>query len=301
MITAAHADKQSRPTLLTRLGLKRLGVAGTVSLLFIVAMCVAAILASWISPYPTQGEGTPNILDKLTAPGMQYWFGTDHLGRDLFSRVLYGGKISISTGLTVVAVALLIGTPIGIIAGYNGGLIDEALMRITDIFLAFPALLLAVLMAAALGPGMLNCIIAVAVTWWPWYARLARAEVLVLRNQPYIESARLVGVSTPRILLRHILPATFKPLGVQAALDFGPALLTASALSFLGLGIRPPTADWGQIVNDGRVYFPERWWYVVAPGMAIFLMALAFSVFGDALRRTAATTARNAVDGDKRA
>lgn len=262
----------------------RLGWPGTVSLAFIVFMCLGAIFAAWVSPYPAQGAGTPNILDKLNGPGLQYWFGTDHLGRDLLSRVLYGGQVSITTGLTVVIAALLIGTPIGIVAGYAGGWVDETLMRITDIFLAFPALLLAVLMAAALGAGMLNCILAVAVTWWPWYARLARAEVLVLRNQPYVETARLMGVSTPRILWRHILPATFKPLGVQAALDFGPALLTASALSFLGLGVRPPIADWGQIVNDGRVYFPERWWVVVAPGMAIFLMALAFSVLGDALR-----------------
>jgi len=250
--------------------LKRLGLAGSASLAFIVFMCIAAALAPWFAPYPDQGAGTPNILAKLSAPGWQYWLGTDHLGRDLLSRVIVGGQVSITTGLTIVIVALLIGTPIGIVAGYSGGLLDETLMRITDVFLAFPALLLAVLMASALGAGMLNCIIAVSITWWPWYARLARAEVLVLRNQPYVETARLMGVSTPRILLRHILPASFKPLGVQAALDFGPALLTASALSFLGLGIRPPTADWGQIVNDGRVYFPERWWYVVAPGMAIF-------------------------------
>lgn len=264
--------------------ISRLGWPGTISLAFIVLMCLGALFAAWVSPYPAQGAGSPNILDKLNGPNLQYWLGTDHLGRDLISRVLYGGQVSITTGLVVVLAALVIGTPIGIIAGYSGGLIDEALMRITDIFLAFPALLLAVLMAAALGAGMLNCIIAVAVTWWPWYARLARAEVLVLRNQPYVETARLMGVSTPRILVRHILPATFKPLGVQAALDFGPALLTASALSFLGLGVRPPVADWGQIVNDGRLYFPERWWVVVAPGMAIFLMALAFSVLGDAIR-----------------
>ena len=274
--------------------ISRLGWAGTLSLVFIVLMCVGAIFAAWVSPYPAQGAGSPNILGKLNAPGFQYWFGTDHLGRDLLSRVLYGGQVSITTGLTVVLAALLIGTPIGIMAGYSGGWIDEALMRVTDVFLAFPALLLAVLMAAALGAGMVNCILAVAVTWWPWYARLARAEVLVLRNQPYVETARLMGVSTPRILWRHILPATFKPLGVQAALDFGPALLTASALSFLGLGVRPPTADWGQIVNDGRVYFPERWWVVVAPGMAIFLMALAFSVLGDALRNLS----KNADGGD---
>ena len=278
--------------------ISRLGWPGTVSLLFIITMCGTALFAAWIAPYPDQGVGTPNILDKLTAPNAEYWFGTDHLGRDMLSRVIYGGQVSITTGLTVVLFALLIGTPIGIIAGYSGGWIDEALMRVTDVFLAFPALLLAVLMAAALGAGMMNCIIAVAITWWPWYARLARAEVLVLRNQPYVETARLMGVSTPRILIRHIFPSTIKPLGVQAALDFGPALLTASALSFLGLGIRPPIADWGQMVNDGRVFFPDRWWYVVAPGMAIFLLALAFSILGDALRKGSDKKPKQAVKTD---
>jgi peptide/nickel transport system permease protein len=189
-----------------------------------------------------------------------------------------------TAGLLIVAAALLIGLPVGVAAGYFGGWADEALMRVTDIFLAFPALLLAVLMASALGPGLANSIVAVAVTWWPWYARMARAEVLALRNQPYVEAARLMGVGHPTIIVRHILPAALRPLGVQAALDFGPALLTASALSFLGLGILPPAADWGQMVDDGRAFFPERWWYSAAPGVAIFIMALAFSVLGDALR-----------------
>jgi hypothetical protein len=158
--------------------------------------------------------------------------------------------------MLIVAFSLLIGLPVGLAAGYFGGWVDEALMRTTDVFLAFPALLLAVLMAAALGPGFLNSIIAVSVTWWPWYARLARAEGLVLRGQPYVEAARLAGVSHPRIILRHILPATARPLTVQAALDVGPALLTAAALSFLGLGVLPPTADWGQMVDAGRKFFP---------------------------------------------
>jgi peptide/nickel transport system permease protein len=147
-------------------------------------------------------------------------------------------------------------------------------------------------MAAALGPGFLNSIIAVAVTWWPWYARLARAEVLVLRGQPYVEAARLAGVSHPRIILRHILPATGRPLTVQAALDVGPALLTAAALSFLGLGVLPPTADWGQMVDAGRKFFPARWWYSAMPGLTIFIVALAFSVLGDALRERKGGAAR---------
>ena len=262
----------------------RLGLPGTIALAVIVLFVLVAILAPWIAPDPLQGAGAPNVIAKLQPPSASYWLGTDHLGRDILSRIIYGARVSLANGLLIVAFSLLIGLPVGLAAGYFGGWIDEALMRGTDVFLAFPALLLAVLMAAALGPGFLNSVIAVAVTWWPWYARLARAEVLVLRGQPYVEAARLAGVSHPRIILRHILPATGRPLTVQAALDVGPALLTAAALSFLGLGILPPTADWGQMVDAGRKFFPARWWYSAMPGMTIFIVALAFSVLGDALR-----------------
>ena len=270
----------------------RLGLPGTIALAVIVLFVLVAILAPWIAPYPLQGAGAPNVIAKLQPPSASYWLGTDHLGRDILSRIIYGARVSLANGLLIVAFSLLIGLPVGLAAGYFGGWIDEALMRGTDVFLAFPALLLAVLMAAALGPGFLNSVIAVAVTWWPWYARLARAEVLVLRGQPYVEAARLAGVSHPRIILRHILPATGRPLTVQAALDVGPALLTAAALSFLGLGILPPTADWGQMVDAGRKFFPARWWYSAMPGMTIFIIALAFSVLGDALRDRKGGTAR---------
>ncbi|MCW0000129.1 ABC transporter permease [Pararhizobium sp. YC-54] len=272
----------------------RLGWPGTIALAIILLFVLVAILAPWIAPYPTQGAGAPNVAAKLSQPSANYWLGTDHLGRDILSRIIYGTRISLTNGVLIVAFSLLIGLPVGLAAGYFGGWVDEALMRGTDVFLAFPALLLAVLMAAALGPGFLNSIIAVAVTWWPWYARLARAEVLVLRGQPYVEAARLAGVSHQRIIIRHILPATGRPLTVQAALDVGPALLTAAALSFLGLGVLPPTADWGQMVDAGRKFFPARWWYSAMPGMTIFIIALAFSVLGDALRERKGGPARDA-------
>ncbi|MDQ2065890.1 ABC transporter permease [Xinfangfangia sp. CPCC 101601] len=262
----------------------RLGWPGTIALLCVMGFICMALFAPWLAPYPAQGAGAPNVVAKLSPPSADYWFGTDHLGRDVLSRVIYATRISLSNGILIVGFSLLIGLPIGLAAGYFGGWVDEALMRVTDVFLAFPALLLAVLMAAAMGPGFLNSVIAVAVTWWPWYARLARAEGMVLRGQPYVEAARLAGVSHPRIILRHILPATGRPLTVQAALDVGPALLTAAALSFLGLGVLPPDADWGQMVDAGRKFFPARWWYSVAPGLTIFLVALSFSVLGDALR-----------------
>ncbi len=272
--------------------LQRLGWPGTVALAIVLLFVLVALFAPWIAPYPLQGAGGPNVVAKLSPPSADYWLGTDHLGRDILSRIAYGTRVSLTNGILIVAFSLLIGLPIGLAAGYFGGWVDEALMRGTDVFLAFPALLLAVLMAAALGPGFLNSVTAVAVTWWPWYARLARAEVLVLRGQPYVEAAQLSGVSHWRIILRHILPATCRPLTVQAALDVGPALLTAAALSFLGLGVLPPTADWGQMVDAGRKFFPARWWYSAMPGLTIFAIALAFSVLGDALRDRKGGTAR---------
>lgn len=263
---------------------RNLGWTGALSLALILLAVVAALLAPWIAPYPLQGAGAPNVADKFMPPSPEYLLGTDHLGRDMLSRVIYGARVSLTSGMLIVAVSLMIGLPVGLLAGYFGGWLDEGLMRLTDVFMAFPALLLAVLMAAALGPGLLNSIIAVAVTWWPWYARMARAEVLALRGQPYVEAAQLMGVGHGRIILRHILPTAMRPLSVQAALDVGPALLTASALSFLGLGVLPPTADWGQMVDAGRKFFPERWWYSAVPGIVIFGLALVFSILGDALR-----------------
>ena len=263
---------------------QRLGWYGAMSLAVIVIAVAMAVLAPWTAPFPDQGAGAPSIAAKFLPPATDHLLGTDHLGRDILSRVIYGARVSLTSGLLIVGFSLLIGLPVGVLAGYFGGWLDEGLMRLTDVFLAFPALLLAVLMAAALGPGLLNSIIAVAVTWWPWYARMARAEVLAPRGQPYVEAAQLMGVGHPRIILRHILPAAVRPISVQAALDVGPALLTASALSFLGLGVSPPTADWGQMVDAGRKFFPERWWYSAAPGVAIFVLALAFSILGDALR-----------------
>jgi peptide/nickel transport system permease protein len=268
---------------MTRLA-SMLGPRGSLALAVILAFAALALFAPLLAPWPAQGLGEPNVIDKLNPPSAAHWLGTDHLGRDMLSRIIYGTRVSMTSGILIVAFSLLIGLPVGLLAGYFGGWADEALMRTTDVFLAFPALLLAVLMAAALGPGLLNSIVAVSVTWWPWYARMARAEVLVLRGQPYVESAQLMGVSHPRILLRHILPGAARPLLVQAALDVGPALLTAAALSFLGLGVLPPTADWGQMVDGGRKFFPDRWWVSAAPGLAIFVLALAFSVLGDALR-----------------
>ena len=263
--------------------LQRLGWQGAVSLAVILIAFGLAVLAPWTAPFPDQGAGAPSIASKFLPPSADHILGTDHLGRDMLSRVIYGAGLA-ELGLLIVAFSLLVGLPVGVLAGYFGGWLDEGLMRLTDVFLAFPALLLAVLMAAALGPGLLNSIVAVAVTWWPWYARMARAEVLALRGQPYVEAAELMGVGHPRIILRHILPAAVRPISVQAALDVGACTADGIGAVLPWAGGSPPTADWGQMVDAGRKFFPERWWYSAAPGIAVFVLALAFSILGDALR-----------------
>ena len=257
---------------------------GFLGALVIGVLFGATLFAPWLTVYAAQGLGEPNTVDKFLAPSSDHWFGTDHLGRDLFARILYGGRVSLSIAILVVSLAIAIGAPLGAIAGYFGGWIDDVIMRITDVFLAFPPLLLAIFLSAVLGPGFVNMAIAIAISWWPWYARIARAEAASLRSRPYVEAAQLMGVSHLKIIRRHLMPSIVGPVAVQGTLDFGTAILTAASLSFLGLGVSPPTADWGQLVSNGRLYFPDRWWYVVFPGLAIFVAALAFNFLGDSLR-----------------
>ena len=236
-----------------------------------------------------EGRGTPNLAHKLQPPSAAHILGTDHQGRDLWARILIGGRVSLSVAFVVVGIAVGIGTPLGIVAGYYGGWVDEAVMRVTDVFLAFPPLLLAIFFGALLGPGFFNMVVAISLGWWPWYARIARGQVVSLKQRPFVEAARFMGVADVTVMRRHLLPFVVAPVTVQATLDVGLAIITASALSFLGLGIPPPTPDWGEMVNAGRVHFPDRWWYVVFPGLAIVAVALAFSVLGNSLRRLTRT------------
>jgi peptide/nickel transport system permease protein len=265
------------------------------SLIVILLFILGALLAPWVAPYPGQGRGEPNIMAKFEPPSRTHLLGTDYLGRDVLSRILYGGRTSLSIGFLVVAVAGLIGVPLGAIAGYYGGWIDDLLMRITDVFLAFPPLLLAIAIAAALGASFTNAMIAIAVTWWPWYARLVRAQTLSLRERYFVEAARSIGVSNLTIISRHILPNVLAPVLVQATMDIGSAILTGAAISFIGLGVQPPTADWGKMISTGRIYFIERPWFAGAAGAAIFLVTLAFNLLGDAVRDVADPRTRRAV------
>jgi peptide/nickel transport system permease protein len=266
-----------------------------VSLVVILLFVVGAVFAPWLAPYPEQGAGDPNIKEKFQPPSRTHLLGTDYLGRDVLSRILYGGRSSLSIGFLVVFVASLIGVPLGAAAGYFGGWLDDVLMRVTDVFLAFPPLLLAIAIAAALGPSFTNSMIAIAVTWWPWYARLVRAQTLSLRERYFVEAARSIGVSDATIILRHVLPNVLTPVLVQATMDIGSAILTGAAISFIGLGVQPPTADWGKMISTGRIYFIERPWYAGSAGAAIFLVTLSFNLLGDAIRDVADPRTRRAV------
>jgi len=252
-------------------------------LLLITFFMVIAILAPWIAPYPRDTSAT-HVEERFSPPSTRHWFGTDELGRDIFSRVVLGTRISLRTGSIVVVLALAIGIPIGLIAGTFGGLLDEILMRVTDAFLSFPPLLLAMVISATLGPSLENAMIAIAVAWWPWYARLIRSEALAIREREYIEAARAAGAGWGRLLLRHVLPNSLAPVIVQASMDFGSVILTCASLSFIGLGAQSPTPEWGLMINIARTYFLTHWWIATFPGLAILITVLSFNITGDGLR-----------------
>ena len=255
-----------------------------ISLVIVLVFVIASILAPTLTPYPDQGRGMPNLQQKLAAPSAAHPLGTDELGRDLFARMLFGSRPSLSIGFLVVGFAVIIGMPLGAIAGYCGGWIDQCIMRITDIFLAFPALLLAIAISAALGPSLRNVVIAIALSWWPWYTRLARAQTLSLKELAFIEASKAVGVTDFNIVREHVLPNVLTPVLVQATMDLGSAILMGSALSFLGLGVQPPDPDWGNMLNASRIYFSEAPWFAIFPGLAILLIAISFNLFGDGMR-----------------
>lgn len=250
----------------------------------VVLLVVAAVFAPLITPFPQDAKYAINFGSKLKPPSMDHFFGTDALGRDIFTRVVFGARMSIKIGVTVLAIALVIGVPLGLVAGYFGGRIDDIIMRISDIFLAFPSLLLPLVIAAALGPSITNAMIAIAVAWFPWYVRIVRAQVLTVKEQLYVEAARSIGASRFSILVKHVLPNSMAPVIIQASMDMGYTILTAAGLSFIGVGARPPTVEWGLMITDARAYFLDFWWTVTFPGLAIFVTVLAFNLVGDGLR-----------------
>ena len=268
-----------------RLAMGSLGV-----LVLIVAL---ALFAPWLTPYPEQGLGEPDIARKLLPPSAEHPFGTDALGRDLLARVLFGARTALVAGLCIQLLSVLFGTALGAAAGYLGGWVDDAIMRVTDVFLAFPPLLLAMSVAVVLEPSLENSILAISLTWWPWYARIARGQALSVRERAYVKAARGIGVGRATIIRRHILPNVTTPVVVQATLDLGAAILTVTALSFVGLGVPPPTPDWGAMISEGRVYVQSgRWWVPAFPGLALFLTIMAFNLIGDGIHVATSPQAR---------
>lgn len=253
-----------------------LGLIGAVVLGLIV---LAAILAPWIVPYPPNAIG----FGRLQPPSSAHWFGTDQLGRDIFSRVIYGARVSLPYALVLVVLAFVLGAVLGAIAGYFGGRVDGAIMRMADLVMAFPDIILAMAVVAALGPNLFNAVLAVVFVSWPIHARVVRAMILTLRDEPYVQSSRLLGASSGRALWRDIRPNAAGPVVVLATLEFGHAVLILSGLSFLGLGAQPPTAEWGSMVSEGSKYF-DKWWVSLFPGLAILTVVLAANFLGDTLR-----------------
>ena len=255
--------------------------AAMIGLSIVVLLLLVAAFAPLIAPF----DPIAQALDKrLLPPSYTNWFGTDALGRDIFSRVVFGTRVTLVIVLLVVVTVGPIGLLIGCAAGYLGGWDDTVLMRITDVFLAFPRLVLALAFVAALGPGLENAVIAIAFTAWPPYARVARAETLVIRNADYIAAIRLQGASQARIVWRHVVPMCMPSLIVRTTLDMAGIILTAAGLGFLGLGAQPPIPEWGAMISAGREQIFDQWWVATFPGLAICVVALGFNLLGDGLR-----------------
>ncbi len=255
-----------------------LAMAGLITVGVLILLSLAApLIAPW-SP------DVQNLANRLAPPSAAHWLGTDELGRDLLSRVLYGGRITLGMVVAVVALVAPIGLLVGAVAGYAGGWADRVLMRITDIFLAFPRLVLALAFVAALRPGITSAIIAIALTTWPPYARIARADTLIIRGSDFIAAVRLTGARAARIILRHIMPLCLSAIIVRVTLDMSGIILTAAGLGFLGMGAQPPMPEWGTMISASRGFILQQWWVPAVPGVAIFIAALAFNLLGDGLR-----------------
>ncbi|MFK0683401.1 ABC transporter permease [Ochrobactrum sp. BD67] len=252
-----------------------------IGLFIIVAFVVLSLAAPLLAPYDPSVQDLGN---RLSAPTASHWFGTDELGRDILSRILYGGRVTLGMVIAVVILVAPIGLFIGCIAGYFGGIVDTALMRVTDVFLAFPRLILALAFVAALKPGVESAVLAIALTAWPPYARLARAETMTLRKSDFIAAAKLTGAMPFRIILRHIMPLCVPSVIVRITLDMSSIIITAASLGFLGMGAQPPSPEWGAMIATAKRFIFEQWWVATIPGVAIFLVSLAFNFLGDGLR-----------------
>lgn len=252
-----------------------------IGMIIVVIFFLVAIFAPYIAPFDASDRFWNDIKH---APGDQYIFGTDDTGGDVFSRIIWGSRISLYIGFSVVAISVVAGTIIGAVSGYFGGKVDELIMRITDIFLAFPNLVLAMVICAALGRSIENVMLAMTIVWWPVYARLVRAQALSIRESKYIEAARSIGASNFRIITKHLLPNSLSPIIIQATMDLGTVILVAAGLSFIGFGAKPGQAEWGRMISEGSRFMLDQPWMATFPGIAILIVCLGFNLFGDGLR-----------------
>lgn len=253
-------------------------------LIIVAIFLVLAAIGPLIVPFPEDALGAIHLDNKLQPPNAQHWFGTDEVGSDIYTRVIVGARTTLWIGITITGIAMLIGVPLGLIAGVSDTWVREAIMRVTDVFLSIPGLILAVAIVGALGPGILNAMIALSLVWWPGYVRLVQSKVLSVRNETYVEAARSIGASNFRIIFVHILPNCMSPIVVKASMDMGMAILGAASLGFLGLGAQPPYPEWGAMISIGKNYLPDWWWYSLFPGLAIYFTVLGFNLLGDGLR-----------------
>ena len=262
----------------------RRSFASSLGLGLVTAIVLLAMLGPWIVPYPDDVAGSVSLANKLKPPSAAHWFGTDEVGNDILTRVIIGARLSLLVGIGITLAAAAIGVPLGILAGTAGGPVRETIMRVTDLFLSVPGLVLAIALVAALGPGIVNAMIALVLVWWPGYVRLAESKALSIREEPFIEAARVAGAPSLRILWRHVLPNSLSPIIVKMSMDIGQAILAVASLGFIGLGAKPPTPEWGAMISIARGYLPDWWWYAICPGAFIYASVLGFNLLGDGLR-----------------
>jgi peptide/nickel transport system permease protein len=277
-VAASEVSSRPQNRALRRLRARPLALFGA----FVIALFVAlAVFAPWLAPYD---PAATDFLAVRQAPSAEYLLGTDDVGRDVLSRVIYGARASLMAGVISVVIAMLLGVPLGLVSGFYGGFVDELIMRFTDALLSFPFLILAVALAAALGPSLQNAMIAIGIASAPTFIRLTRGQVLAVKAEEYVQAARALGTGDTRIVLRHILPNSFTPLLIQATLTIAQAIIAESSLSFLGLGVQPPTPSWGGMLNTAKGFMAQAPWMAIWPGLSIFVTVLAFNLFGDGLR-----------------
>ncbi|MCL1594921.1 MAG: ABC transporter permease [Actinomycetia bacterium] len=291
MTDRVHSDGTETDAAATQPGSFRQVVAvftrdrmATAGLIIVILFYLIALFAPILAPYPDEGAGKPNASALTQPPSAENIMGTDQLGRDVLSRIIIGARPTLLVPLVVVALAILVGAPLGAIAGFRGGWVDTVIMRTTDLFLSFPSLLLAIAITAALGRGLFNAALALVISWWPWYTRLVRGVAVSVRQSDFVEAAEAIGLTKMQIVRKHILPNSVTPIVVQATIDLGIVIIAMGGLAFLGLGTQPPSPDWGLMISEGRSVLLSSWWVATFPGIAIFIVVFCFNVIGDALR-----------------